>query len=85
MNYIALDSHKKYSLARVEDKEGKRLAEIRIEHRQGNIQGFLRHWDQGYPVAVETTGNWYWIVDEIEAARMEPRLVNALKAKLIMG
>jgi len=24
----------------------------------------------GSPVAVETIGNWYWIVDEIEAAGM---------------
>jgi hypothetical protein len=28
-------------------------------------------------VAVETIGNWYWIVDEIEAAGCLPRLVHA--------
>jgi hypothetical protein len=36
-------------------------------------------------VAVETVGNWYWIVDEIEAAGMVPHLVHARKAKLIPG
>jgi hypothetical protein len=36
-------------------------------------------------VAVETIGNWYWIVDEIEAAGCLPRLVHARKAKLMMG
>jgi hypothetical protein len=36
-------------------------------------------------VAVETVGNWYWIVDEIEAAGCVPRLVHARKAKLMMG
>jgi hypothetical protein len=36
-------------------------------------------------VAVETTGNWYWIVDEIEGAGCVPRLVHARKAKLMLG
>jgi transposase len=30
-------------------------------------------------------GNWYWIVDEIEAAHMAPHLVHPRKAKLMMG
>jgi len=34
---------------------------------------------------VETVGNWYWLVDEIEAAGMVPRLVHARKAKLMLG
>jgi transposase len=36
-------------------------------------------------VAVETVGNWYWIVDEIEEAGMLPRLVHARKAKLMLA
>ena len=36
-------------------------------------------------MAVETVGNWYWIVDEIEQAGMFPRLVHAHKAKLMLG
>jgi len=36
-------------------------------------------------VAVETIGNWYWIVDEIERAEMLPKLVHARKAKLMLG
>ena len=34
---------------------------------------------------METIGNWYWIVDEIEAAGCVPKLVHARKAKLMMG
>jgi len=37
------------------------------------------------PVALETLGNWYWIVDEIEQADCRPRLVHAGKAKLMLG
>jgi transposase len=36
-------------------------------------------------VALEATGNWYWIADEIEAAGHRPLLVHARKAKLMMG
>jgi transposase len=36
-------------------------------------------------VALETVGNWYWIVDEIEQAGMKPQLVHAHKAKLMLG
>jgi hypothetical protein len=31
----------------------------------------------GSPVALETVGNWYWIVDEIERAGCIPKLVHA--------
>jgi transposase len=30
-------------------------------------------------------GNWYWLVDEIEAAGMMPQLVSTRKAKLMLG
>jgi hypothetical protein len=36
-------------------------------------------------VAVETIGNWYWVVSEIEQAGMVPRLVNARQAKLMLA
>jgi len=85
MQYIALDAHKRYTLASVEPVLGGRAQETRIPHEPGMLRGFLSHLDQGSPVAVETVGNWYWIVDEIEAAGMIPQLVHARKAKVMMG
>ncbi|HXH85697.1 MAG TPA: IS110 family transposase [Nitrospira sp.] len=85
MEIIAMDCHKHYSLANVQSPDGQRIAEQRIEHRRGCIQAFLADYTPGSPVAVETIGNWYWIVDEIEAAGMVPRLVHARKAKLMIG
>jgi len=66
MQIIAFDSHKRYTLAMVENKNGEKIIEQRINHRRGNITAFLRHYQDGSAVAVETIGNWYWIVDEIE-------------------
>ncbi len=36
-------------------------------------------------MAVEATGNWYWIIDEVEQAGLEPKLVHPRKAKLMRG
>lgn len=85
MNIIAFDSHKRYSQVCVQSQEGKIVCEGRVEHSKGSICKFLTDFDEGSPVALETVGNWYWIVDEIEAAGMLPRLVHAHKAKLMMG
>lgn len=85
MNLIAFDSHKKYTVASVESLDGRQHHEVRINHAPGVIQEFLSRYPKGSPVAVETIGNWYWIVDEIESAGMHPQLVHARKAKLMMG
>jgi hypothetical protein len=85
MEYIAFDAHKHYTLASVARPDGQLVREQRIAHERGALQQFLERCERGSPVAVETVGNWYWIVDEIEAAGCIPRLVHARKAKLMMG
>ena len=85
MEYIAFDAHKHYTLASVARPDGQVVREERIEHDRGALRGFLERCEPGSPVAVETVGNWYWIVDEIEAAGCLPKLVHARKAKLMMG
>lgn len=85
MDYIALDVHKRYTWARVETAQGECMREQRVWHQRGAIQAFIQQWATGSPVAVETVGNWYWVVDEIEAGGGQPQLVNARLAKLMMG
>jgi transposase len=85
MEYIALDAHKRYSFASVEGIDGTRRTEARVEHGPGAIRQFLEKFDRGSPVAVETVGNWYWIVGEIEEAGMVPRLVHARRAKMMLA
>lgn len=82
---IAFDSHKRYTLCSVATNEGQILEEVRIEHKRGAIADYLSQYPAGEAVAVETIGNWYWIVDEIEAAGLRPLLVHARKAKVMMG
>src|SRR5207245_3165697 len=49
------------------------------------VRKYLNGCEPGTAVAVEATGNWYWIIEEIEQAGLQPRLVHPRKAKLMMG
>lgn len=75
----------RYTQASVMNAAGKIERETRVEHERGAVAAFLRGFDAGSPVAVESIGSWYWIVDEIESAGMVPRLVHPRKAKMMMG
>lgn len=83
--YIAFDSHKHYTLMERQDAQTGRTVQQRLAHQRGSLCAGLRGCQPGDAVAVEATGNWYWIVGEIEAAGLRPRLVHPRKAKLMMG
>jgi hypothetical protein len=42
MHYIALDSHKHYTLASVERPTGEQVCEGKIEHNRGSLRQFLQ-------------------------------------------
>jgi transposase len=83
--FIAFDTHKRYTLVEREEVRTGKTRQFRVEHRPGAIRRCLAGREKGSAVAVEATGNWYWIVDEIEQAGLEPKLVHPRKAKLMMG
>jgi transposase len=85
MEYIAFDAHTHYTLASAARPDGRLVRERRLAHERGVLQQCLAHGEPGSPVALETVGNWYWIVDEIERAGCLPKLVHARKAKLMRG
>lgn len=83
--YIAFDSHKRYTWVDREDHSTGENRCHRLEHAPGAVRTYLSGCEPGTAVAVEATGNWYWIIDEIEQAGLQPRLVHPRKAKLMMG
>ena len=83
--YISFDSHKRYTLMERENCQTAVARQRRIDHAPGAIRAALRDCQPGTPVAVEATGNWYWIISEIEQAGLQPLLVHPRKAKLMMG
>jgi len=83
--YIAFDSHKRYTWVEREAVQGGKVRQYRVEHAPGAIRQALAGCSPGTAVAIEATANWYWIVDEIEQAGLTPKLVHPRKAKLMMG
>ena len=83
--YIAFDSHKRYTWVDREDHSTRKNSGHRLEHAPGAVRDYLSGCEPGTAVAVEATGNWYWIIDEIEQAGLQARLVHLRKVKLMMG
>lgn len=84
-NYIGCDVHKQYSVFATVDERGRSGRTVRVAHDREGFRSFLRDLPPGSPIAVETTGNWYWIIEEMERAGHVPRLAHAAKSKLMMG
>jgi transposase len=85
-NYtVGCDAHKRFSQFAVRDANGRLCQQVRVEHEPGAIQKYLSQFPSGTTVALESVGNWYWIVDEIEAANCIPHMAHAGKAKVMMG
>ncbi|NIO00183.1 MAG: IS110 family transposase [Anaerolineae bacterium] len=82
---VGCDAHKHYSLFAVLDDQGRLREKQRVDHEPGTIRDYLAQFPEGTPVALESVGNWYWIVDEIEAAGCVPRMAHALFAKKMMA
>ncbi len=83
--YIAFDSHKHYTWVEQEKVANGKVRQYRVAHAPGAIRQALAGVEAGTPVALEATANWYWIVEEIEQAGLQPRLVHPRQAKLMMG
>jgi transposase len=64
---------------------GQTTPPVRVEHNRELYRRFLESLPAGSPIAIESVGNWYWMVEEMERAGHEPRLAHAGKAKLMMG
>jgi transposase len=83
--FIGCDAHKKYSIFSSIDEKGHIGRAVRVSHDRGAFRKHLEQLPTGSPIAVESSGHWYWLVDEIERAGHEPHLVNAGEAKRRMG
>ena len=84
-HYIGCDAHKKYSVFAGVTEDGEIIQAKRVEHDREGFRSFLQTLPSVSQIAVETTGNWYWLIDEMEKAGHIPSLVHAAKAKLMMG
>jgi hypothetical protein len=66
--YIAFDSHKRYTWVEHKEANTARVRQNRLGHAPCAIRQALNGCAPGTPMAIEATANWCWITDEIEQA-----------------
>ena len=79
--FIGCDAHKKFSLFIAMNQEGGYGKPLRVGHDREQMRAFLEALPSGSKIAVETSGSYYWLVDEMERAGHEAQLAHALTAK----
>jgi transposase len=83
--YFGCDAHKRYSIFTSVDEAGSSGPYVRVENDRSLFRGYLKKLPLRSQIALETVGNWYWMVDEMEKAGHIPLLTHAGKAKAMMG
>jgi transposase len=79
--FIGCGAHKKFSVFAAINERGEYGRTIRVGHDREEFRAFLRELPTGSKIALETSGCYYWIVDEMERAGHAAQLAHALTAK----
>jgi transposase len=79
--FIGCDAHKKFSLFIAMNEDGEYGRAMRVGHKRELMRGFLEELPPGSQIALETSGSYYWLVEEMERAGHRPQLAHALTAK----
>ena len=86
MKYTGIDLHSNNSVVSVTDDEDRVVAEKRLPNDLQKILSFLAPWrDEMTGVVVESTFNWYWLVDGLQAAGYKVHLANTTAIKKYEG
>lgn len=80
-HFIGCDAHKEFSIFCSIDENGVFGRPVRVGHDRETFRKYLEGLPPGSQIALETSGCYYWIVDEMEQAGHKPRLAHALTAK----
>ena len=86
MNDSGIDLHANNSLVSVTDEEDRVVAERRLPNDLATILRFLAPWREELVGAViESTFNWYWLVDGLQAAGFTVHLAHRTAIKKYTG
>jgi transposase len=86
MKYSGIDLHSNNSVVTVTDEADRVVAEKRLPNDLAKIVGFLLPWrEEMAGVVVESTYNWYWLVDGLQEAGFVVKLANTVAIKKYDG
>ena len=83
--FIGCDAHKKFSVFVAVNEKGQASEALRVLHDRELYREFLARLPAHSEIAVEASGHYSWVVDEMERAGHQPKLCNPLEAKRRMG
>lgn len=84
--YIAFDVHSSSSVIAVVDENGKRMMTKKVRNEPGDVIKILKSLPgEIVGVVVESTYNWYWIVDAMMDAGYRAHLANPSKVQKYKG
>jgi len=83
--YGGIDLHAKSLQACVIDEKGEAMKEKKIDNKLDQIIQFLRPFGKDIQIAIESTVNWYWLVDGLMDAGFNVKLAHPFGLKLITG
>jgi transposase len=83
--FIGCDAHKKFSVFVAVNEKGHAGEALRVAHDRQLYREFLGRLPPHSSIAVEASGSYSWLVDEMERSGHRPKLCNPLEAKRRMG
>src|SRR5579871_3228794 len=83
--FIGCDAHKKFSVFVAVNERGQAGEALRVAHDRQLYREFLARLPAHSAIAVEASGSYSWVVDEMERLGHRPKLCNPLEAKRGMG
>ncbi|MDH5769336.1 MAG: IS110 family transposase [Nitrospirota bacterium] len=83
--YCGIDLHSKRSHVCIIDKKGEKVKEENLNNDLSLILQFLKPFGKDVHIAIESTINWYWIVDGLKEAGYDVRLAHTLGLYMITG
>jgi transposase len=81
--YAGIDLHSKDLLICIIDEKGVAVKEKKLRNNIDHVLGFLAPFGEDVAVAIESTINWYWLVDSLMEAGYVVRLAHPLALKHI--
>lgn len=84
-HFIGCDAHKNFSVFVAVNEKGNAGEAVRVAHERQLYQEFLAQLPPQSAIAVEASGHYSWLVDEMERLGHHPKLANPLEAKRRMG
>jgi transposase len=84
-HFIGCDAHKKFSVFVAVNEKGQAGEALRVAHDRQVYREFLTRLPAHSAIAVEASGSYSWLVDEMERSGHFPKLCNPHEAKRRMG